>query len=332
MNRRGAAIQGGLAAMGLILAYATWQREPDTAASEVIVVEAGKSDLTRLRFEEGAKFVELSSDGKQIWIRTSPRTELPKAPERRVKGSEGALKFWERFTPLKAQRALGALAADKLKEVGLAEPKKKLVVGTRGGDRVFLIGSSPFGVSDPYVKEEASGQVYVLSPMLLADLESAGSRFVERQLHDFQPLDFDAVTVEAGGKKRELVQVAGETPFLAKLAPKSSPDKPDEQAKNWHDKVWRLIVAEVLGEGEKPDGGLPKVALRLDYTHKGKPRGFLEVGSVTPPAPPAVPDGGTPPPPLPELYARSEHTAGWVRLAGASEELLKEAVKIAATP
>ena len=38
MNVRGAAAQGGLAALGLVVAYATWQRQPERAPGEVIVV------------------------------------------------------------------------------------------------------------------------------------------------------------------------------------------------------------------------------------------------------------------------------------------------------
>jgi hypothetical protein len=45
MNVRGAAIQSGLAALGLIVAYGTWQREPERAPGEVVVVDASKSEL-----------------------------------------------------------------------------------------------------------------------------------------------------------------------------------------------------------------------------------------------------------------------------------------------
>jgi hypothetical protein len=41
----------------------------------------------------------------------------------------------------------------------------------------------------------------------------------------------------------------------------------------------------------------------------------------------------TPPPAAPpkaDLYARTEHTAGWVKLPASAEELFKEAEKVAA--
>ena len=42
MNVRGAAVQSGLAALGLVVAYGTWQREPERAPGEVVVVDASK--------------------------------------------------------------------------------------------------------------------------------------------------------------------------------------------------------------------------------------------------------------------------------------------------
>ena len=94
---------------------------------------------------------------------------------------------------------------------------------------------------------------------------------------------------------------------------KKTPDKPEELVKNWHDKVWtRLIVTEVLGKGEAPKHGEPRVAMRLDYTSRGQPKGWLEVGLDD--------TKGT--------WARSENTANWVAVHQGADELVIEAKKI----
>ena len=54
MNVRGAAVQSGLAALGLVVAYTTWQREPERAPGEVIVIDVNKSDVQKVRFDDGA--------------------------------------------------------------------------------------------------------------------------------------------------------------------------------------------------------------------------------------------------------------------------------------
>src|SRR5213075_1902413 len=113
--------------------------------------------------------------------------------------------------------------------------------------------------------------------------------------------DFDGMTITVGDKKRELVQQSPEVPAQAKLASKSG--KTDELAKNWHDKIFRVLVSDVLGKGETPAAGEPVVTLRIDYTMKGRPKGFLEIGKVTPKPPENAVESSAPPPPaLPTEY------------------------------
>jgi Domain of unknown function (DUF4340) len=335
MRAKGAALQGGLAAIGLLAAYATWQREPERAPGEVVVVDAGKADLTMVRYDEDKRFTEITQSregGDAVaWLKVSAN-EQAKTPERVLRGNDGAIKLWDKLTPLRATRALGKLGADKLKEFGLDAPKKKITLTGRFGSRVLDVGTSPFGVSDPYVKDAASGEVYVLGGGVVSDLESAGVRLVDRTMHGFKPSEYDGLMVSAGGKKRELVQTGGAAPATAKLASKKTPTKPDEMAKNWHDKVWRMFPIDLLGKDEQPKNGVPLEALRIDYTSKGAPKGWIVIGRVAVATPPPPANASQPPPPAAtsEYFARTERTAGWVRVPPNTEELLKEAEKIAA--
>jgi hypothetical protein len=332
MNVRGAAVQSGLAALGLVVAYTTWQREPERAPGEVIVVDVNKSDVKSVRIDDGAgKTVELErrQEGRdeepRVWLKLSPDVKLKK-PAREVPGNEGADRLWDKFAPLRATRALGVLKADKLKELGLDAPKKKLELTARGVKHTFAIGSSPYGVSDPYVKDEQDGRVYVLGGGVINDLESAGTRLVDRQLHGFKPGDFDSVTVSAGGKSRTLQAPPAENQFAAKLvSPKTG--KPDDLAKNWHDKVWRLMVTEVLGKGELPTAGTPEVACKVEYSWHGKPKGFVELGRI---AAPPVASNVSAPANAGESWARSERAASWDKLPANAEDAIKECSKVAA--
>jgi len=331
MNVRGAAVQSGLAALGLVVAYTTWQREPDRAPGEVVVVDVNKSDVTSIKLDDGnGKTTELDrrkegDDEPRVWLKLSADAKAKK-PAREVPGNEGAERLWDKFAPLRATRALGTLKADKLKELGLDAPKKKLEVTARGVKHVFDIGSSPYGVSDPYVKDEQDGRVYVLGGGVINDLESAGVRLVDRQLHAFKPGDYDSVTITAGGKSRTLKAPPSENQFTAKLV-NAKTGKPDDMAKNWHDKVWRMMVVDVLGKGEQPTDGTPEVACKVQYDWRGKQKGFVELARVTPA--PVASNVSTPPKP-PEAWARSEHTASWDKLPGNAEDVIKECSKIAA--
>ena len=337
MNARGAAIQSGLAALGLVVAYATWQREPERAPGEVVVIDANKSDLKKIRFEGGDnKWVELtrrSDDGEEprVWLKVSPDAAR-KSPERELPGNDGAQRLWDKFTPLHATRALGKLDAAKLKEVGLEKPVKKLTVEARGGKLDFAIGAPPFGgVSDPYVRDEHDQRVYVLGGGIVGDLESAATRLVDRALHGFKAGDYDTITVSSGGKSRTFTTANAESLTQAKLLAKNG--KPDDMAKNWHDRVWRFFVTDVLGKGENPAAGTPEVSCKVEYLSRGKKRGWLEIGHLTTQAPAQQNVSSSQPPtaPVTEFWARSEHTASWTKLPTTADQVDKECAKVAAT-
>src|SRR6185369_1477169 len=119
MNVRGAAVQSGLAALGLVVAYTTWQREPERAPGEVVVVDVNKSDVKSIRLDDGnGKTVELErrQDGRdeepRVWLKLSADAKAkPPKPAREVPGNEGADRLWDKFAPLHATRALGTLPA-----------------------------------------------------------------------------------------------------------------------------------------------------------------------------------------------------------------------------
>src|SRR5262249_50709054 len=160
MTGKGAALQGGFAACGLLLAYTTWQREPERAPGEVIVMEATRNEVRRVRFEEGNRFVELEhnpSGEPAVLLRTSASTD-GKTPARTLRGNEQAQKTLESFAPLRATRALGALDAAKRKELGLDTTKKRLTIEARE-KRAFAVATPGYG--SPYLKDERDGRVYV---------------------------------------------------------------------------------------------------------------------------------------------------------------------------
>ncbi|MHB8874200.1 MAG: DUF4340 domain-containing protein [Myxococcaceae bacterium] len=350
MRPQGAAIHGVLAVAGLVAAYATWQRAPEVAAGDVVVIEGTKASLEKLRHRDRGRWIELArkSEGGEalIWIRQGrdvmlddhaggavldggmpadggmviPRGEVVAVvpgKERELRGNDRAEKLFERFMPLRAARALGVLGAGKQKELGLETSQDHLEITAAGVTHSFLVGTSVSGVGTPYLKDEKDGKVYLLAGSLLSELDPASQQLVDRRLHAFKPAEFDALVVKAGALSREFVQTGAELPQTAKLAPRDAPDKPDDFARNWHDKAWtRLIASEVLGRGEAPPSGEPTLALRLDYLAKGKPRGWLEVARGK----------GS------ELWARSEQTAGWVLLLGGADEVLAESAKVLGAP
>jgi hypothetical protein len=85
MNVRGVALQGTLAAVGLVAAFLTWQREPEGLPGEVTVLDISKRALQKVRYDDANRFVELSRDPQDeetIWVLLGdkPRPPPPAAP------------------------------------------------------------------------------------------------------------------------------------------------------------------------------------------------------------------------------------------------------------
>ena len=340
MTLRQVVVQACLAMAALVLAYFTWQRAPELAADEVVAVDIAKNDLTTVRFEDQEKhtWVELgrTSEGNSrensdesgpfISVRLGPQdkpaspkapaTSDGKTPERLVRGSDAADKLFASFTPLRASRSLGVLDNAKLKELGLDSTQKRITLMLRGGKRLLSIAPAPPGGSQPYLRDEASGRVYVVSRSLLSDFQAAPSLLVERKLHGFRVEEADRVVITAGTVRHPFV--VSRDGSSVRLAPVNAPDKPDSALKTWHDRVFSLWPAELLGQGEVPAEGAPQSALRIDYTVRGRRLGFIEIGKVAAVA--SGPEGAKD-----TLFARSERTLGWFKMSADAQSLLADA-------
>lgn len=345
MNSKAVAVQGGLAIVGLVAVYITWQRQPELQTGEVFVLDITKNELQTLRFDDddAKTWVELQRDsddnGSFIALRLSGRA-APEAkssapapepgksiPERVVRGGDAARTLYERFAPLRATRALGALDAAKLKDLGLAASKKHITVVTGSGRRVFDIASAPLGGTDPYLRDQTDGRVFVVSRSILGDFQAAASSLVERHLHGFRLEDADRVSVTAGSAKKEYRVARSADGRGVEIAAIAAPDKPDPAARAWHERVLGLWPSEFLGKGELPAEGEPQARLRLDYSAHGRNLGWLTIAEAAAPALQSVSSATLAPRKV--FYARSEFTLGWVKLSGDSDALVTEGVKLA---
>jgi hypothetical protein len=249
----------------------------------------------------------------------------PANPPRDVRGSDVATKLMDQFAPLRSPRAFGILDAAKLKELGLEGSKRKLTITAKGDTREYTIGQPPGnGILEAFMRDERDGRVYLMPHGVLGDL-TASSRLVDKKLHGFEPIEFDRLVITIGGKSRELVQNHRESIQTAQLASPKSPDKPDQMAKNWHDLLWRSFAMDVLGAGEVPKGGAPTPAGKVEYFDGKKSLGYIEIAKAPENTVEQTDAAGN----RTTVYARTERTAGWVKLH-VSGTLIPDAEKFVA--
>lgn len=332
MKARGAAIQTGLAAAGLLGALIAWQKPPEATETEATVLDVSSSDIDRIRFEGGDHWAELirqrgDSDVPVVLhygtVVTPPsgtadggtpdagtKAPPPKSIDRTVSGNELAEKAFDKWGPLKATRALGKVDASKLKELGLDTGTRKVEVTVKGKPHDFTLANQATGVG--YVLDPSDGRVYLIPIANVSELDSAATRLIERRLHVFRPGEAPDVRLSSGGKQSDWIVSGNDTTGqIERVAAKAKPDSPDGSAKAFLEKIWRVVPFDFLGKGELPSSGTPQVIARIDYAKGGKPVGFLEIAKA-----------GA------EIFLRTEHTTGWVR-ARVGEDLIADAKRLA---
>lgn len=343
MKASSAAVNGALAVAGLLAAYVTWQRPKEISNNDnVTVLEATKATLGKIRYEDGARILEVfvPEGEKAVWLRQEMvPTELTKValpgidypdggvaldagaktveirpgvpqPPRVMRGNERADALRLRFTPFEAVRALGKLSPEKQKELGLEGSVRKLTIDVSGQSHSYIVSNPMPGMIGTYLRDEKDNGVYLLTGSLMSELEPSSQALIDRRLHAFRGPDFDEFVIAYDDKKHAYTQKDAEIPQTMKVFPKGT-EKADDLVRNWHDKVWnRLIVTEVLGKGELPKSGEPKVEMRIEYLGRGSLKGFIELGKLGP-----------------ELWARTENTASWVGIHTGTDDVIAEAKK-----
>jgi hypothetical protein len=346
MTGRAAALQGGLAALGLVVGYLTWQREPERAPGEAAVVEASKSDVTHIRYEDADNIlgIERRAEGGEpvAWVHLEekphanapakpgdapPPPTPPATPPRDLRGNPDALKLIDRFAPLVSPRSFGVMEKAKLAELGLDTPTRHLEMTIRGDVRKYDIGIALHAQNgEAFLRDARDGRVYLMPRGMLNELGN-GKRLVDLRLHVFESREFDRVIVTAGGKKKEFVHLGRDNFSTEGYAPAKTPDKRDQMFKNWHDTIWRTFPMEVYAKDELPKGdGKLATMTRVEYSEQGKPVGWLELARLGDANSTVSAERVTD-----RLYARSEHTAGWAKLH-APDDLVTDAEKITAAP
>jgi len=83
MNTRGLALQGALAAVGLVAAFLTWQREPEGMPGEITILDISKRALEKVRWEDATRYVELFRNPEEedkLWVTIAEKPRPPPPP------------------------------------------------------------------------------------------------------------------------------------------------------------------------------------------------------------------------------------------------------------
>jgi hypothetical protein len=342
-------IHGLLALFGLGFAYQTWSREPDAeeAPGAVTVAECREGDLRTLELESTTTRVTVEpqrqGDDALYWITTQkkPADAAKKPPDagaaepvkedetlkpKRFLANAAFKDYLKRLAPLRAVQGLGELPKEKLADFGFdkVETKLKLQCGDAAGKAIELeAGAKTFGSGQRYVRDAKSKQAYLFGDEVVSDLQSAQFKFMQTDLHVFEPTEIEEVSVDVRGTKKRLLHRDRKLDDRATWVDAGAPDKKNELYDNWFSRLTRLRAREYLAPGVEPGAdvkggaGEQTLALRIDYKVDGKPDGKLELVRVQEGASAA------------KYYARTETTRGWVTVFdSAAKEVEQDAAMV----
>lgn len=316
----------------LLAAWVRWTAEPTPDAAGKVVLLAGDADQLDTivwKGEDAEATVTRKTDdhGTYLWVEHSKwderklegppeveadedgslgeaAVELPLATEkleRRTvfKASEKGDELLADFSPLYALRKLDSVDEDKLVEIGLDAPEETLVVTRKGKETTLLIGGEAYGTKDRYVREEASGAIYLVDDQVLKTLQYAKTRLPDRSLWSLGRADIATAVVLRGDAQLELTQKNADDDKKATWVRVGS-DVEDEQLTTWVDKALKLKGTSYvdMDDEDAPTDLQARFSLKLVPSGKGLPE-TLEV----------LQDGDDG-----DFYGRSEHTRGLLKL------------------
>jgi len=326
---RGLIVHVALFVLASASAVAIWTREekPKASAQAEATVWSGRAaDVERVIFEGKSRKVVLETKKDDLgayYVGTLEKEPPnvppvgdtgapPQAPPERTKMEFVAVgvaqKLAETLSPLKALRALGRIPDDRAAEFGLAEPEGTLSVTIRGTEHKLVIGSTTPGGGDRYAKDPATGEVYVIDGDAIRDLDTAESRLIERDLHEWKETEVTTAEVKTGEKSRQIVRGGPEGKTF--WADPATADQKDETLANWMAKLDRLRPTDYVMT--EPPG--KQAVVRVDYKTGSKTLGFMEIARAKAADPAGKPD----------YFVRTERTRLFAKVPAATAEQVEQ--------
>lgn len=233
------------------------------------------------------------------------------------KAGEAGDKLLDSLSPMYAIRKLDSvdIPPEKLATTGLDAPKEFLELTRKGRTTRLEIGGEVYGTRNRYVRNPASGEIFLVDNEVIRPLKYARTRLPDRTLWSFERKDAaGAVVADAAGHTVEADQKNIDDQTQAKWVRAAAPEETDEQLETWMDKALKLKGSSYADPKEPPQDLQPRFKLTLRNA-KGK----LETLEV-------LQEGEAG-----DWWGRSEHTRGLVKLLkGPTSELADDVEAVVA--
>jgi hypothetical protein len=238
------AVYGIVLALSLGTAWHRWTAEPDAISGDDILVSQGDADkieLMQWTSEEQEVLVEARSDseGAYLWVRyTDKKKEEEETKE--FKAGEAGDKLLASFSPLAAIRSFEGLDEKKIEDIGLKEPSASFVLKRKGRERIFEIGNEAYGTRDLYVRDKASGEVFLIDDEKFRTLKYARTRLPDRRLWSMESGKISGLSLQSGEQSRSFSHQNWQDAQNAKWIIEGDEEADSTQLTTWIGKALKL--------------------------------------------------------------------------------------------
>ena len=149
------------------------------------------------------------------------------------------------FSPFQALRVIGKPATNQLKDFGLDNSTKTLVVKDLTGAVLLSlkIGKQLYGSRNVYVMDQADQTVMLIAGDFVTDFEKPELRVYERAITRLPMEEIQAVSVTAGGKIRKFSHLKRDSKSTLLWTPEEGDGAPVASAASWFERFDHLKAA-----------------------------------------------------------------------------------------
>lgn len=176
---------------------------------------------------------------------TPESTETEETSE--YKASSAMDRLLVNLDPLEADRRLPEPSDKRKKMYGFDDPKRSLTIVTNDGrERVFKIGKHTYGRQHVYVRDEMSGEYFVVKIGVIGPLKYSDTRLVEKSVTGIRERNIKRVLVQSDGNSVELAHHNIDDPTAAYWSVGADESEKSETANSWIGKLMRVSIEEYI--------------------------------------------------------------------------------------
>jgi hypothetical protein len=159
------------------------------------------------------------------------------------KAGEVGAELLASLSPMLAIRKLDAVDEAKLESIGLVDSTDSLEITRKGRTTILELGGEVYGTRDRYVRDQGSGEIFLVDDEVLRPLKYARTRLPDRQLWDLERKDIVRVSVaDVAGRSADFVQKNSDDETRSYWLPAAASDatEKDTQLDTWMDKALKM--------------------------------------------------------------------------------------------